>query len=99
MRRFPASSLGAGYTSILYRDPGGKWTFYSTVAPEQSCSRYFGSDIEENVRAQIRIAWSGPDEFRVLVEGSRPLVWEVKLTTTIASRLVNSVARLVLDSW
>jgi hypothetical protein len=69
------------------------------VAPEQSCSRYFGGEVEENVHAPVRIDWSGPDEFRVLVEGSRPLVWEVKATTTIASRLVNSVARLVPDSW
>jgi hypothetical protein len=99
LRRFPASSLGPGYTSIWHRDPGGKWTFYSTVAPEQSCSRYFGGEIEENMHAQVRIEWSGPDEFRVMVEGSRPLVWEVKVTTTIASRLLNSVARLVPDSW
>jgi len=38
---FPASSLAPGYTSIRHRDPGGKWTFYSTVEPEQSCSSYF----------------------------------------------------------
>ena len=97
LRRFPASSLGAGYSSIWLRDPSGKWTFYSTVAPEQSCSRYFGGEVEENVHAQVHIDWSGPDEFRVLVEGLRPLIWEVKLTTTIASCL--SVARLVPDSW
>lgn len=54
LRWFPASSLGHGYTSIWHRDPGRKWTFYS-VAPEQSCSRYFGSEIEENVHAHIRI--------------------------------------------
>ncbi len=51
------------------------------MAPEQSCSRSFGSEIEENVHAQVRIEWSGPDEFRVMVEGSRPLVREIKLTT------------------
>ena len=94
LRRFPASSLGPGYTSIWHRDPGGKWTFYSTVAPEQSCSRYFGSEIDENVHAQVRIEWSGPEEFRVTAECSRPLVWEVKVMTTIASRLMNSVARV-----
>lgn len=99
LRRFPVSSLGPGYTSIWHRDPGGKWTFYSTVAPEQSCFRYFGGEGEENVHAQVRIEWSGPDEFRVLVKGARPLVWEVKLTTTLASRLLNSVAGLLPDSW
>jgi hypothetical protein len=99
LRRFPASSLGPGYTSIWHRDPGGNWTFYSTVAPEQSCSRYFGSEVNENLYAQVRIEWSGPEEFRVTAECSRPLIWEVKVTTTIASRLLNFVARRVPDSW
>jgi hypothetical protein len=43
LRRFPASSVGPGYTSIWHRDPRGSWTFYSTVPPEQSCSRYYGN--------------------------------------------------------
>jgi hypothetical protein len=43
LRRFPASSLGPDYTSIWHRDPGGKWTFYSTAAPEQSCYRIVGA--------------------------------------------------------
>jgi hypothetical protein len=63
---------------VWHRDPGGKWTFYSIVAAEQSCSRYFGSEIEENVHAQVHIRWSGPDEFRLMVEGSRPLVWRLR---------------------
>ena len=31
------------------------------------------------------------DKFRVLVEASRPLICEIELTTTLASRLLNSV--------
>jgi len=99
LRRFPASSLGSGYTSVWHRDPVGKWTFYSTTAPEQSCSRYFGSQVEENVHAQIRIEWGGPDKFRVIADGSRSLNWEVTLTHTVASRLTNAAARLLPDSW
>lgn len=99
LRRFPASSLGPGYTSIWHRDPHGNWTFYSTVAPEQSCSRYFGSQVEENVHAQIHIQWSGPDTFRVVAEGRRPLSWEITLMETAASRLMNLAAGLVPDSW
>src|SRR5512146_2711480 len=68
LRRFPASSLGPGYTSIWHRDPAGTWTFYSTVAPEQSCSRYFGSETEHNIHADIQIVWSGPESFRVVAE-------------------------------
>lgn len=99
LRRFPASSLGSGYTSIWHCDPLGNWTFYSTTAPEQSCSRYFGSQVEENVQAQIRIEWGGSDKFRVIADCPRPLNWEVRLTQTMASRLMNAAARLVPDSW
>ena len=99
LRRFPASSLGPGYTSIWHRDPTGKWTFYSTVAPGQSCSRYFGSQVEENVHAQVRIEWVGPNTFRVIADCSRPLSWEVTLTKTVATRLMNAAARLAPDSW
>jgi hypothetical protein len=99
LRRFPASSLGSGYTSIWHRDPLGKWTFYSTVAPEQSCSRYFSSELEQNVHAQVRIEWSGPERFRVVAEGSRPLTWETTVMETPVSRLMNRAAGLVPDSW
>jgi hypothetical protein len=99
LRRFPASSLGFGYTSVWHRDPGGNWTFYSTTAPERSCSRYFGSQVEENVHAQIRIEWDSPDKFRVIADCSRSLNWQVTVTQTVASRLMNTAARLVPDSW
>lgn len=99
LRRFPASSLGPGYTSIWHRDPAGNWTFYSTIAPEQSCSRYFDSQIEENVHAHIRLEWNGSNEFRVIADGARPLMWEVKLTETVASRLMNAAAYFIPDAW
>lgn len=99
LRRFPASSLGPGYTSVWHRDPAGTWTFYSTVAPEQSCSRYFGSEIEDNVHADIQIAWKGPDTLRVVAECSRRLTWDITVTETTASRLMNFAARQLPDSW
>src|SRR5689334_16071506 len=34
LRRFPASSIGPGYTSVWHRDPRGDWTFYSTIQPD-----------------------------------------------------------------
>jgi hypothetical protein len=99
LRRFPVSSLGPGYTSIWHRDPAEKWTFYSSAAPEQSCSRYFGSQVEENVHSQVRIEWVGPNEFRVVAEGSRPLTWEIKVTQTVATRPMNAAARLIPEAW
>lgn len=97
LRRFPASSLGPGYTSIWHRDPCGAWTFYSTVAAEQSCSRYFGSETEKSIQARIQISWTGPDSLEVVAKCSPPLTWEITLAETPASRLMNFVARRLPD--
>ena len=98
LRRFPASSLGPGYTSVWHRDPCGTWTFYSTVAAEQSCSKYFGSEVEKSVHTNIQIVWAAPDTLQVLAECSPRLTWEISLTETVASRLMNFVARRLPDS-
>jgi hypothetical protein len=49
LRKFPASSIGPGYTSVWHRDPDGIWAFYSTVNQDLGCSRYFGREIAQNV--------------------------------------------------
>ena len=99
LRRFPASSLGPGYTSVWHRDPEGRWTFYSTVAPERSCSLYFGRQGERNVHAHVHIEWNGPRRFRAVVGGSRLLIWEVALTETVRTRMMNAIGSLIPDSW
>jgi hypothetical protein len=97
LRRFPASSLGPGYTSVRHRNPAGNWTFYSTVAPEQGCSLYFGSEIQRNVVGPIDIKWTGPAQFCVLI--GDVLQWEVTFNQSPLSRLMNLAARLVPDQW
>jgi hypothetical protein len=97
LRRFPASSVGPGYTSVWHRSPAGNWTFYSTVAPEQGCSRYFGSEIQRNVVGPINIVWTGPSQFRVVIGDA--LRWQVMLIETPLSRLMNAVAGLVPEEW
>ena len=97
LRRFPASSLGAGYTSVWHRNPAGVWTFYSTISPEQGCSRYFGAEIERNIVGPIEIVWTGPSQFRVTIGAT--LEWEVALSESTLSRLMNSLARLVPEAW
>src|SRR5215470_16530734 len=67
LRRFPASSVGPGYTSVWHRDPQGAWTFYSSINPELGCSRYWGREITCNVVAPIEIEWTGPAQFSVTV--------------------------------
>src|SRR5262249_9016027 len=46
LRRFPASSRGAGYTLVWRRDPAGRWVFCGDVPPEKACSHYFGSALD-----------------------------------------------------
>jgi len=97
LRRFPASSLGAGYTSVWHRNPAGAWTFYSTISPEQGCSRYFGAEIQRNIVGPIEIVWTGPSQFRVRIGDA--LDWEITLSESTFSRLMNSIARLVPEAW
>jgi len=97
LRRFPASSLGAGYTSVWHRNPAGAWTFYSTISPEQGCSRYFGAEIQRNIVGPIEIVWTDPSQFRVQIGDA--LEWEVTLSESPLSRLMNSTARLVPEKW
>jgi len=99
LRRFPASSLGPGYTSVWHRNAHGTWTFYSTVEAEQSCSKYFGNEVEKNVHANIQIVWTAPDTLQVVAECAPPLTWEITLTETAASRLMNFAARQLPDSF
>jgi hypothetical protein len=93
LRRFPASSIGAAFTSVWHRDPTGVWTFYSDVPPDQSCGRYFNQGMSRNVIAPIEITWTGPASFRV--EIAYALQWDVTLTQSPASRTMNAVATLV----
>jgi len=97
LRRFTASSLGMGYTSVWHRNPAGDWTFFSTVSPEQGCSRYFGAEVQRNVVGPIDIGWTGPSQMRVRIGDL--LEWELKLSESPLSRLINSLARMMPEEW
>jgi len=94
MRRFPASSVGPGYTSVWHRDPAGAWTFYSDAPPLQTCTRYFGSGVERAVECPIELAWPGPRTLQIGIE-SAALTWELELAPTFATHLLNGMARLM----
>ncbi|HEU4759668.1 MAG TPA: hypothetical protein VFT91_06760 [Dehalococcoidia bacterium] len=95
LRRFPASSVGPGYTSVWHRDPEGRWTFYQDVPPLQACPRYFGSALTGALKCVIRVDWTGPYSFSVAVEDDPRLEWEVTLAATLQTRAMNAVSRLV----
>jgi len=94
MRRFPATSVGPGYTSVWHRNPQGEWVFYATAAPHLACSRYFGRDALASIQTEVRIIWLAPARFRVLVPAAS-LEWEVAVGPTVATRLMNGMARLL----
>jgi hypothetical protein len=83
---------------VWHRDPSGRWTFYSTVAPDLSCSRYFGGQVERNVVASIDIAWVDSMRFRVVV--GNVIEWPVVLGTSVTTRLLNTVAGAIPErAW
>jgi hypothetical protein len=94
LRRFPASSIGPGYTSVWHRDPTGQWTFYSDVEPHFSCSRFFADAQSTAERGAIRLKWANAWELTIEVPAAR-LVWDIRLTETPATRALNRVAAVL----
>ena len=97
LRRFPASSVGPGYTSVWHRDPASAWTFYSNVEPLQSCNRFFGTAVEGFVRTEIEINWTGTKAFTVIIPGQ--LIWDVNLKETTVTRLMNAIGAMMPESF
>lgn len=98
MRRFPASSLGESYTSVWHRNPQGRWTIYTSVAPQLACPRYFGSAIDETGVREIQISWTGPRDFTLSIEEDPALEWHLSLGQTPATRLINAVVGVLPDA-
>jgi len=96
MRRFPASSLGGGYTTVWHRTRLGAWTIYSDRDPMESCPRYFGSALAHAIETPIAVRWRAANEMVVEV----PLVelrWTVELEETAATRLLNGLGRTMTE--
>ena len=87
-RRFPASSVGPGYTSVWHRNPGGEWTFYADVSPETACTRFFGSAVAHAVVCPVMLEWTGEDQFHLEVPQGG-LSCDIVVGPTVASRAMN----------
>jgi hypothetical protein len=95
LRRWPASSLGEGYTSVWHRNPEERWTFIQDVQPQHACPRYFGSAVSTSLVRNIEIVWSGEHDFCVAIAGDYSVEWHVTLADTLATRALNVVGGLV----
>lgn len=99
LRRFPASSIGPGYTSVWHRDPAGRWEFWQDQPDDQACSRYFGSALAGTRRAHIDLEWAGESTLRIAI-AEAGFSWEVILAASAATWVLNAIGTLVPDrAW
>jgi hypothetical protein len=94
LRRFPASSVGPGYTSVWHRDPAGVWTFWADQSPLQACPRYFGAAIAHAVETPIVLRW--PEARRLEIDiSAAQLHWALQLEASPATRFMSRVGALL----
>jgi hypothetical protein len=96
MRRFPASSLGSGYTTVWHRTPAGEWTIYTDSDPLKSCPRYMGRALAHVVETEIRHQWTAPSRLEVEVPAAQ-LTWTMELAQTGTTRFMNALARAMSE--
>lgn len=94
LRRFPASSVGAGYSSVWHRTPTGRWTFYADVEPSLSCSRYFSASVAEAITTAVTMQWTGPGQLVATVPVAE-LEWTIDLESTWQTDAMNAVASVL----
>jgi len=99
LRRWTASSVGAGFTSIWHRDPDGRWTFYESVPSGLACTRYFGASVERVQIGPIALDWE--DQHRLHVSTVDCAVdWTIELGSTPVTRFMSVVgSSLPLAAW
>lgn len=95
LRRFAASSVGPGYSSVWIRDPAGVWTMRSTADPGSSCPRYFGSALGSASTGAISIRWRDGFSFSVDVGDGLDLSWDLTLAATPVTRFMSAVSGAV----
>lgn len=96
MRRFPHTSIGAGYTSVWHCDPGGRWTMWNDAAPVDSCPRYFGPALTAVEECPIDVGW--PDAWTVTVRIEGVLEWRTRIVATPATRMMTAIGAHLPDS-
>lgn len=96
LRDFLATSIGPAYRAIWHRAPDGRWEIFTTVAPELSCPRYFGSQAPGEQVSAIDVHWS--DDWTVEVTMGRRLSWRLALASTPATRMMTSMGGALPDA-
>jgi len=97
LRRFSATSIGPGYTSVWHRAPNGDWIFYTNVGASVSCPRYYGAAARDAVETPIDLEWLASDRLHVRIAVA-PLEWDVTVAPTPATRLMNFMGSVLPGS-
>ena len=96
MRRFPASSIGPGYTSVWHRSPDGRWVIYQDQGPRVTCPRAFGPGIDDAPTVPIAVDWVAADRFTVQIEtAEKQLHWEIPLSVSVVTRVLSATASIL----
>ena len=96
LRDMVATSVGPAYRAIWHRDPAGRWTIYTTAAPELSCPRYFGS-VTSSVRVpSIGVTWH--DDYTLQVDLGDIVNWRIELGSTPATRMMTTMGGLLPEA-
>jgi hypothetical protein len=90
LRRFPTSSVGPGYDAVWHRSPGGRWTIYTSIAPEKSCPRYIGEGVTDTVQARIEMDWTSERDLTVRVPEAQ-FEWQMRIENTLVTWLMNAL--------
>ena len=99
MRRFPASSIGPGYSSVWHRTPSGVWTFWQDQVAERGCARYFSAAVSTVTETEIVVERPRLDELRVRVPAS-DLDWRSTMVATARSKVFNALGSVLPDrAW
>lgn len=89
LRRWNASSVGPGFTSIWHRDPAGRWTFYESVDPDVACTRYFGAAVGRVRVGPIALDWEGDRRLHVRTLNDESVDWTIGLGSTWVTRTMS----------
>jgi hypothetical protein len=96
LRCWSSSSIGPPYHSVWHRSPDGEWSFWSTAAPELSCTRYTGELSDDTRRSDVTVEWPAPN--RLVVRSTTPaLEWDLTVGASPMSKLLGASARRLSD--
>lgn len=96
MRRFAASSVGPGYTSIWHRDPNGRWEFWQDQPPDLACPRYFSAALADARTVAIDLTWTPPATIRLAIPDI-DFMWTATMRSSPVTSAMNVVGRAVPD--